>query len=89
MIERLGAVELSCVDSVAAPDGCEADYMVRTDGDEHSFCAFTTRVLASAQALGWRLDVDPAYPFRVVEQESSWYADIEPSDERTDWSASS
>jgi superfamily II DNA or RNA helicase len=84
-LERLGAVELSCVDSVAAPDGCDADYMVRADGDQHAFCAFTTRITSAAQAQGWGLHVEPEYPFRVVEQESTWYAEVEQAGERIDW----
>ena len=67
------------------PDGCEADYVVRADGDEHAFCAFTARALANWRALGWRVDVDAGYPFRVVEREPTWYARVEPSDERPDW----
>jgi len=93
VLERLGALELACVDAVAPPEGCEADYVVRTDGDEHSFCAFTSRALAQWRDLGWRVDVDPAYPFRVVECEPSWYACVEPgpsgpdepSSEPIDW----
>ena len=85
VIERLGAVELACVDFVAPPDGCEADYVVHVDADEHAFCAFTTRALAEWRALGWRVDVDPAYPFRVVEAQPHWFASLEPAEGRTDW----
>jgi superfamily II DNA or RNA helicase len=85
LIERLGALELECLDAVAAPDGCEADYLVRADGDEHAFCAFTVRALSQWRTLGWRVDVDPAYPFRVVEAEPVWYAKIEPGDTPIDW----
>jgi superfamily II DNA or RNA helicase len=89
VLERLGAIDLACVDAVAPPDGCEADYVVRTDGDTHSFCAFTTRALGHWRALGWRVQVDAGYPFRVVESEPAWYAQIEPCEEPvgspTDW----
>jgi superfamily II DNA or RNA helicase len=85
IIERLGAVDLGCVDSVAPPDGCEADYVVHVDADEHAFCDFTARALAEWRALGWRVEVDPAYPFRVVEEPPPWFASLEPSVERTDW----
>ncbi|HSY22490.1 MAG TPA: DEAD/DEAH box helicase [Polyangiaceae bacterium] len=89
VLERLGGIDLACVDVVTPPEGCEADYVVRTDGDTHSFCAFTTRALGAWRALGWRVDVDPGYPFRVVESEPEWYARIEPCDEPvgapTDW----
>jgi superfamily II DNA or RNA helicase len=85
VLERLGALELACVDAIAPPDGCEADYVVRADGDEHTFCAFTARALAQWGALGWRVEVDPAYPFRNVEREPSWFARIEPCEDRPNW----
>jgi superfamily II DNA or RNA helicase len=85
VLEGLGALELACLDAVAPPDGCDADYVVRADGDEHAFCAFTARALAAWGALGWRVEVDAAYPFRVVEREPVWYASIEPRDEPVDW----
>ena len=85
ILERLGAVELACVEAIAPPQGCEADYALRPDGDEHSFCAFTARALASWRALGWRVEVDAAYPFRVVEREPAWYARLEPCDSPPDW----
>ena len=85
VIERLGAVELACVDAIAPPEGCAADYVVVADGGENAFCAFTARALAQWRALGWRVEVDAAYPFRVVEKDPAWYARIEPSDERPDW----
>jgi superfamily II DNA or RNA helicase len=85
VIERLGAVELACIDEIAAPEGCDAEYVVRADGDEHSFCSFTARAMEAWRALGWHVEVDAAYPFRVVEREPAWYARLEPSDERPDW----
>jgi superfamily II DNA or RNA helicase len=85
VIERLGAVELACVDTIAPPPDCEPDYVVRADGDEHSYCTFTARALAQWRALGWRVEVDPAYPFHVVESEPAWWARLEPVDEPADW----
>jgi superfamily II DNA or RNA helicase len=79
ILERLGAVELACVDSIAPPEGCLADYVVRADGDQHSFCAFTARALAQWRGLGWRFEVAPDYPFCVVEDDTAWYARVEPS----------
>jgi SNF2 family DNA or RNA helicase len=85
LLERLGAVELACLDDVAPPDDCDADYVVTADGDAHAFCAFTSRAMALWRGLGWRVEVDEAYPFRVDEDEARWYARVEPSDERPDW----
>lgn len=85
LLERLGAVELACIDAIAAPDGCEADYVVPSVGDEHASCGFTARALALWRGLGWRVDVDPNYPFQVGEEEPAWYARVETSDEKPDW----
>ena len=84
-IERLGALELACAELIAAPEGCDAEYVADTDGDDHAFCGFTTRALAMWGALGWRVEIDAAYPFRVVEDEPSWYARVEPCPGRVDW----
>jgi superfamily II DNA or RNA helicase len=83
LLERLGALELACLDDLAAPEGCDADYVVT--GDPHTFCAFTTRALALWRGLGWQVELDPAYPFRVGDAEPAWYARVEPRDEPPDW----
>jgi superfamily II DNA or RNA helicase len=85
LLERLGAVELACVDDIAPPDGCDADYVVTADGDEHTFCGFTARAITLWRGLGWHVEIDPAYPFRVEDAEPSWYARLEPRDEPLDW----
>jgi superfamily II DNA or RNA helicase len=85
VVERLGAVELACVEAIAQVEGGAADYVVRADGDENAFCTFTARALAKWRALGWRVEVDATYPFRVVEHDPSFYARLEPSEERAGW----
>ncbi|HEX3771365.1 MAG TPA: hypothetical protein VHV30_10890, partial [Polyangiaceae bacterium] len=85
VIERLGAVELACVESITQREDGEADYVVRADGDENAFCGFTARALGQWRSLGWQVDVDAAYPFRVVDKDPSWYARVEPSEERAGW----
>jgi len=79
VLERLGAVEIACMEAIAPPPGCDADYVVRADADEHAFCAFTVRALSQWRSLGWRVEIDPTYPFRVLEKEPAWYARVEPS----------
>jgi superfamily II DNA or RNA helicase len=85
LLERLGALELACVDDIAPPEGCDADYVVTADGDAHTFCGFTARALTLWRGLGWHVEIDPAYPFRVSEEEPTWYARVEPRDEPPDW----
>ena len=36
VLERLGAIDLTCVDEVTLPLDCKADYVVRIDGDRHA-----------------------------------------------------
>jgi superfamily II DNA or RNA helicase len=85
VLERLGAVELSCFDEIAAPEGCDAEYVVDVDGDAHAFCAFTAQAIPRLQSLGWQITIDPEYPFRVAAPtDVTWYADVEP-EERPDW----
>ncbi len=85
VLERLGAVELACYEDVSLPPGCEADYVVRADGDEHAFCGFTSRALSTWRSLGWRVDLDPSFPFRVIEDEPAFYGRVTQCDEPRDW----
>jgi superfamily II DNA or RNA helicase len=83
LLESFGAVPLDCLDDWAPSQN--ADYAIRCEGDVHDFCAFSAYVVPQLRALGWRVEVDGEYPFKVVEREPSWYCDVEPDDERPDW----
>ena len=85
VLERLGAVEVAYVDEIALPVDCEADYVVRAFGDAHAFCDFTARALPQLRALGWKVDIDAAYPFHVTPVDTRWYAAVEPADNLPDW----
>jgi superfamily II DNA or RNA helicase len=87
VLERLGAVDLGCVEGYEPPEDCDADYIVRVDGDAHAFCAFTEKALPQLRSLGWEVHVDPQYPFHVVERGVSWYASVEPDEQLPDWFA--
>ncbi len=76
VLERLGAVDCTCVESMSAPDGCDAEYVVCVDGDAQAYCAFTERAVSQFRALGWTVDIDEEYPFRLVESEPAWYASL-------------
>jgi superfamily II DNA or RNA helicase len=85
VLERLGAIDLTCVDEVALPPDCEADYVVRIDGDSHAYCAFTAAATRELQALGLEVAIDPSYPFRVVDKDVPWFASVEPDEKQPDW----
>ncbi|WP_394846987.1 DEAD/DEAH box helicase [Pendulispora brunnea] len=85
-LERLGAVDLACVDDVAPPVDCNADFIVRMDGDAHSYCAFTAQALPKLRALGFRVTVDEKYPFQVVDTHAPWFLSINSAgEELPDW----
>jgi superfamily II DNA or RNA helicase len=85
ILERLGAIDLRCVDEVTLPPDCEADYVVRIDGDSHAYCAFTAAATRELRALGLEVSIDPGYPFHVVDRDVPWFASVEPDAEVPDW----
>ncbi|MGE0786585.1 MAG: DEAD/DEAH box helicase [Sandaracinaceae bacterium] len=84
-LESFGAVELECLEDVATPPSSRAHYLLRPDGDVHDFCGFSAYAVPQLEAAGWTIEVDEAYPYRVVEaREPRWYARIEEG-EKPDW----
>jgi superfamily II DNA or RNA helicase len=87
-LESFGAVPLDCLDEWAT--AVHADYVIRCEGNVHDFCSFGAYIVPQLRALGWRIDIDPKYPFRIVEREPAWYANVERATdesgaERPDW----
>ncbi len=85
LLESFGALELGCFDDVSAELDSEADYIVELGGSVHSYCSFTAYALPQLRSLGFQVEVDPSYPYQVVESDAPWYASVEPDQERTDW----
>lgn len=84
-LERLGAVELGCVEGYEESFGSPANYLLAVDGDAHTFCAFTARALPELEAKGFNVVVDADYPYQVLDGEPPWYVDVSPVDDRPDW----
>ncbi len=82
LLESFGLVPLDCLEDWAAP--ANADYVVRCEGTANDFCAFGAYVVPQLRSLGWRVEIEDDYPYRVVEREPQWYAQVE-ADERPDW----
>lgn len=76
VLESFGAVELACLDDWAGSPDSRADYLVQLDGDVHALCSFSAYVVPQLRSLGWRVDVSPDYPYRVVEDNVPWYAEV-------------
>ena len=84
VIESLGAVELSSLDDAEVMPGARVDYVLRIDGDVHALCAFGAYALPQLRQMGWSIEIDPDYPWQVVENEAPMYADVAQAD-RPDW----
>ncbi len=87
LLESFGAVEIDCLDDCLPSIDSEADYLIHPDGNVHSWCSFTAYALPQLRALGWGVEIDPDYPYQIVEEPPDWYADVEADEERRDWFA--
>ena len=76
LLEGLGAIELGCLDDIDT-DGT-IDYAVRLDHDVHALCGFSAYALPQLRALGWRIDVDPAYPWQTLDDAAAIHATVNP-----------
>jgi superfamily II DNA or RNA helicase len=85
VLESFGAVELGCLEDYEAPYDSEADYLIRADGDVHSFCSFSAYAVPQLRKQGWQVDVAEDYTYRVVEGDAPWYASVTPEEEKPDW----
>jgi len=88
LLESFGAIPLDCLEDWAS--SVRADYAIRVEGNVHDFCAFSAYVVPQLRGLGWQVEIDRDYPFRVVQNEPRWYANVESlsgdrSDDRPDW----
>jgi len=84
VLEGFGAVDLECLPDHAVPPDVVAHYLIRCDGDVHDHCGFSSHVVPQLRALGWKIEVEEDYPYRVVE-DPTWYAQLEPDQKRPDW----
>ena len=87
VLEGLGAIELAHLDDCAVAPGASVDYVVALDGDVHALCAFSAYAVPQLRAMGWRVEIDPDYPWQVVGADVPLYASAMPDDKRPDWFA--
>jgi superfamily II DNA or RNA helicase len=78
VLEGFGAVELGCLETYERESDSEADYLVRVDGDVHAFCSFSAYVVPQLRGLGFRVEIDDAYDYHVIEGDAPWYAAVTP-----------
>ncbi|MEZ4257865.1 MAG: DEAD/DEAH box helicase [Polyangiaceae bacterium] len=77
ILEGFGVVPLECLDTWATGPFVEADYAVRCEGSVHDFCGFAAYVLPQLTDLGWKVEIADDYPYRVVDREPGWYAEVD------------
>ncbi|MEO8552148.1 MAG: SNF2-related protein, partial [Kofleriaceae bacterium] len=85
VLEGLGAIELASLDDCAVAPGSPIDYVLAVDGDAHQLCAFGAHALPQLKALGWKIEIDPEYPWQVVAADAPFVVGARAEPERPDW----
>jgi superfamily II DNA or RNA helicase len=85
VLESFGVLELTELEDCAVTPGVGADYIVAIDADVHAMCAFTAYAVPQLRNLGWRVDIDPDYPWQTIGNDSPLYAAAAADDKRPDW----
>ncbi len=85
VLEGLGALELSHLEDCAVAPGAAVDHVVSLDGNVDALCAFSAYALPQLRAQGWRVEIDPTFPWQVVETQAPLYVSALPDKERPDW----
>jgi superfamily II DNA or RNA helicase len=85
VLESFGVVELSQLEDCAVAPGAGVDYIVAIDGDVHTLCAFGAYAVPQLRNLGWRVEIDPEYPWQTIGNDAPLYAAAMPDDKRPDW----
>ncbi len=85
VLESFGVVELAQLDDCAVTPGAGVDYIVAIDGDVHALCAFGAYAVPQLRNLGWRVEIDPEYPWQTIGNDAPLYAAAMPEDKRPDW----
>ena len=85
LLESYGAVDLDCLDDYGRDLQARADYLVHLEEDPAAYCAFTANALPELERAGFRVELDPAYPYRLIQSEVSWYSELDADGEKPGW----
>jgi superfamily II DNA or RNA helicase len=85
VLESFGVLELTALEDCAVTPGNGVDYIVATDGDVHALCAFGAYAVPQLRNLGWRIEIDPEYPWQTIANDAPMYAAAGPDEKRPDW----
>jgi len=61
-----------------------SENLVKDEEITSRWLSFSMNVLPKLRSKGWEIEIDPDFPFNVVEADEEWYADIDESG-GTDW----
>jgi superfamily II DNA or RNA helicase len=85
VLESFGAVDLDCLDTHGRDLNARSDYLVSLDEDASAYCSFTASALPELTRRGYRVELDPSYPYRLIQGDLEWYAEAAREAERPDW----
>ncbi|HEY0713557.1 MAG TPA: DEAD/DEAH box helicase [Polyangia bacterium] len=78
LLESFGPLDLACLDQVSPRLGTRADYVLRTDHDQHVLCSFTAYALPQLRARGWSVEIAADYPWQTIDADPVLYAQVQP-----------
>jgi superfamily II DNA or RNA helicase len=85
VLESFGVLELTQLEDCAVTPGMGVDYIVAIDGDVHALCAFGAYAIPQLRNFGWRVEIDPDYPWQTIGNDAPLYAAASPDEKRPDW----
>jgi superfamily II DNA or RNA helicase len=85
LVEQLGAVEVDCLDNLAARLVTDADYVIGADGEAQDICAFIAQAVPRLRERGFRVEIAADFPWRIAEPEPPWYAALASVGGRPNW----
>jgi superfamily II DNA or RNA helicase len=85
LVERHGALELECIDGCISAHDSKAEYVLSVDGNVHAICSFSAHALPELEREGVEVEIDPDYPWRLVDAGALWTAKLEPIAGQIDW----
>jgi superfamily II DNA or RNA helicase len=84
-LESLGAVDLDCLETHGRDLLARADYLVSLDEDPSAYCAFSASAVPELRRRGYVVEIDPAYPYRLIQSELGWYAELSRDEDKPNW----
>jgi superfamily II DNA or RNA helicase len=87
VLEGFGAIELELLEGYAAQPGSAAEYVVQPEVHIQHLCAFTAHAVPQLRALGFEVEIAADYPYRVLTEQTPWYAVVTPDAKKPDWFA--